>query len=129
MKIISFLILFFLTYFQSFSQDFKYRGPMNKSIFSEMTPFEKILYVDCLDYMNIIEDTIIWISYEQYNTLKKKKGFSSIVEVEVDNKTEMIKLNRYLGKIQGGNKFSNPICFLSIHRKNDFSEIKISLFY
>jgi hypothetical protein len=125
MKQITFLILFSLIYFKSFSQDLKYKGPMNKSIFSEMTPFEKMLYVDCLEHINIIEDTIIWVSPEKYNIIRKKKSFSYILEVETNNKTEITKSNRYLGKMWGKSVFPNPTCFLSISRKNDFSQIKV----
>ena len=58
---------------------------MNEKIFSQMTPFEKILYVDCLKEVKMENEFIVWVSNE---TMKKINNKNYYIKVSTDNITE-----------------------------------------
>jgi hypothetical protein len=116
------LILFCVLGLSAYSQDFKYKGPMNAKIFSEMTPFEKILYVDCLKEVKLENNFIVWVSNE---TMKKVNNKNYYIEVFTDNVTE----KRHKKINYGKNKLNNTECMITINRKNNFSRVKLTVFY
>jgi len=116
------LILFCVFGLNAYSQDFKYKGPMNEKIFSEMTPFEKILYVDCLKEVKMENEFIIWVSKE---TVKKLNKTNYYVEVSTDNISE----KRYKKINYGKNKLNHTECMITIIRNGNRSRVKLTVYY
>jgi hypothetical protein len=116
------LILFCVLGLNAYSQDFRYKGPMNEKIFSEMTPFEKILYVDCLKEVKLESTPIVWVSGQ---TMKKVNNANYYIEVSTDNITE----KRYKKINYGKNKLNNTECMITITRNGNRSRVKLTVYY
>ena len=87
-----------------------------------MTPFEKILYVDCLKEVKLENTPIVWVSGQ---TMKKVNKTNYYIEVSTDNITE----KRYKKINYGKNKLNNTECMITIYRKNNLSRVKLTVFY
>ena len=116
------LFLFCVFGLSAYSQDFKYRGPMNEKIFSKMTPFEKILYVDCLKEVELENDSISWVSNE---TIKKLNNTNYYIEVFTDNISE----KRYKKINRGRNILNHTECMITIIRNGNRSRVKLTVYY
>ena len=123
-KIYLCLIVILLT-LQSFSQDFKYSGPMNESVFNKMTAFEKILYVDCLKELDVENDSIVWISEKTLNKIQSRKNYYFSIQVSTDNVTEM----KDKKVVSGRHRLPVSEFMISINRKKNLSEISVTVYY
>lgn len=87
-----------------------------------MTPFEKILYVDCLKEVKMENEFIVWVSNE---TMKKINNKNYYIKVSTDNITE----KRYKKTNFGKNKLNHTECMITIIRNNNRSRVKLTVFY
>lgn len=125
MKKFYFVLVILFSVLQSFSQDLKYSGPMNENVFTQMTPFEKILYVDCLSELQVENDSLIWVSNETLKRISKKKNYYFSIQIYTDNISEI--RNRKV--LAGKNRLPNPEYMISIERKGSLSEVSVTVFY
>lgn len=109
----------------SFCQDFKYSGPMKPEVLKQMTGFEIVLYVDCLQDLGAENDFITWVSQETLKKINKKKNYYFSIEVSTDNVGETLNRKFTLGK----NRLPESEYMITIERKDQVSKVKLTEYY
>lgn len=118
------IILFFFLILSSLlgkSQEFKYFGPMNRTIFSQMTPVELVLYHDCLKAIGEEMTNLTWATFEitgQYSDNKKKY---KTLKVSKDNTKSKVLVESWKGK----SLLNFEIYIIQIQRKGEKSKVEI----
>lgn len=120
-----FLTLFVILSVLSVSAQYEYKGPLTEKVFSEMTPFEKILYIDCLKEFDAEGNEIKWVSDKTLKNLKRSKKYYFGEICSTDNVSERI--DRQL--IAGMNRLKEPEYLISIRRKSNVSEVSLTMYY
>lgn len=103
-------------------EDLFYVGPMNQSIYAQMTTEERMLYLDCFRYFNLELKNIVWASEKTKKKIKTDSTYyyNDVLDTYVGQKndieSEMIKGKHHL-------KFHEFL--FTLERKNGHSKIKL----